>query len=265
MNATIYRIKKLDFGFWAKGFTRQNGQKNDILQKKWKALKLSTYHRWWICNHFGLETCIWKRIFLYQFDPEHQKLMWCDKAKNETGSVRRLATTLGTSFAFFILCILLGKHLFQELRKAIDFNKGLFSIPSKSFFFFSFVYLSHYRNRILFFLLFYGTTLHISFFFLLPFSFLESCISSNCSSAAVFCSIRDGYILFKHIINAIPSSKKRSIIPKQHWGGRKRRSTSTKILSSVSSLFAVVCTVYRSSNREKYSIFCHINNICFVT
>ena len=87
---------------------------------------------------FWLRNMHLKTNFLYRFDPEHQKLMWCDKAKNETGSsVRRLAT-LGTCFAFFILCLLLGKHLFQELRKAIDFNKALIYrfLQSHSFFLF---------------------------------------------------------------------------------------------------------------------------------
>ena len=154
--------------------------------------------------------------------------------------------TLGTSFAFFILCMLLGKHLFQELRKAIDFNKGLFSIPSKSFFFFSFVYLSHCRTPIFSPVLWYHSSYFL--FFLLPFSFLEPCISSNCSTAAVFCSIRDGYIIFKHIINVIPSSKTQhytgtTLRRKEETKGRNKSmwSTSTKIISSVSSFFAVVC------------------------
>ena len=81
VNTTISTFEKLRTWFAAKGSIRPFSSKTWHSEKKWKPLKLYTYYLWCICNHFSLETCIWKRLFLYPFDPEHQKLMWWyDKA-----------------------------------------------------------------------------------------------------------------------------------------------------------------------------------------
>ena len=112
--------------------------------------------------------------------------------------------TLGTSFAFFILCICCWANTcFKNWGKRLISTK-VYSRFLQSHCFSFVLFTSSHTIVLLFFLLFYGTTLQISFF-LLPFSFLEPCISSIALQQPVFCSIRDGYIIFKNIINVMLS------------------------------------------------------------
>ena len=86
-------------------------------------------------------------------------------------------------------------------------------------------------------------------FFCYPSLFLNHVYHLIALQQPVFCSIRDGYIIFKHIIiNVIPSSKTQhhtgtTLGRKEESKGRNKSiwSTSTKTISSVSSFFAVVC------------------------
>ena len=106
-------------------------------------------------------------------------------------------------FLFYVYVV--GQTLVSRIEESNWFQQRfLFSIPSKSFFFFCFVYLSHYRTPIFSPVLWYHSSYYF-LFFCYPSLFLNHVYHLIALQQPVFCSIRDGYIMFKHIINVILS------------------------------------------------------------
>ena len=198
--------------------------------------------------------------------------MWCDKAKNETGSVNDVWRDIRNIFCVFYFMYIVGQTLVSRIEESSWFQQRFIILDSFKVIL-SFVLFTSHTIVLLFFFLFYGTALHISFFFLCYPSFFLNHVHHLIAHQQQF-FVASG--MSTSYLNILLTSYHHTIIKKtqHHTETTLRRkeetkgcnksiwSTSTRIRSSVSSFFAEY--VYRS-NTDKYSIFCHIINICFVT